>query len=79
MVASVEMGSVEADYENGVLKPVQPLRLRQGERVALTVQRRPDASRWDLDRLSRTSGLADQELASAGLEEWAQALKEPAQ
>lgn len=69
------MDSVEAEYQDGVLRPVKPLRLRQGERVAITVRRQPDSSRWDLDRLSRTSGRQDRELASAGLEQWAEALK----
>jgi predicted DNA-binding antitoxin AbrB/MazE fold protein len=69
------MTSVDAEYQDGVLRPVSPLRLRQGERVHLIVQRQPDPSRWDLGRLAKTSGTEDQELASAGLEDWAQSLK----
>lgn len=69
------MGSVEAEYEKGVLRPVKPLKLRQGERVDVIVRRQPDPSRWDLARLAKTSGLEDRELASAGLEEWADSLK----
>lgn len=69
------MTSVEAEYENGVLRPVRPLGLRQGERVHIIVKRQPDPSRWDLGRLAKTSGSEDRELAAAGLEEWAQALK----
>jgi predicted DNA-binding antitoxin AbrB/MazE fold protein len=30
--------SIEADYENGVLKPVEPLPLKEHERVRLTIQ-----------------------------------------
>ena len=30
---------IEADYEDGVLRPTKPLRLRQGERVSLVVLR----------------------------------------
>lgn len=46
------VASVEADYENGVLRPVKPLRLRSGERVHIIVRRRADPARWDLDRLA---------------------------
>lgn len=33
--------TLEATYENGVLKPAQPLPLREHERVQVTVVRRP--------------------------------------
>ena len=33
--------TVEAIYENGVLKPVQPLPLREQEKVTITVHVRP--------------------------------------
>jgi len=69
------MASVEAEYENGVLRPRKPLRLRQGERVHIIVTRQPDPSRWDLGRLAGTAGTEDRELAAAGLEEWADGLK----
>jgi len=69
------MASVEAEYENGVLRPMKPLRLQPGERVHIIVQRQADASRWDLKRLANVSD-EDQELARAGLDEWGQALKE---
>jgi predicted DNA-binding antitoxin AbrB/MazE fold protein len=71
------MASVEAEYENGVLRPATPLRLRPGERVHIIVQRQPDASRWDLERLASVSD-DDRELAAAGLDEWGQALKDEA-
>ena len=64
---------VEALYENGTLKPAKPLNLRQGERVALIVVRRPDASRWDLARLASIPS-EDEDLAAQGLDEWAAAL-----
>ena len=67
------MRPVDALYENGLLRPVSPLPLRSGERVALIVVRRPDASRWDLARLVAHAD-DDLALAEAGLEEWAAAL-----
>jgi predicted DNA-binding antitoxin AbrB/MazE fold protein len=67
------MGPVDALYENGVLRPVSPLPLRAGERVALIVVRRPDASRWDPTRLA-AHAIDDLALAQAGLDEWAAAL-----
>ena len=45
---------VEAQYEDGVLRPAERLSLRSGERVNLIVVRRPDPGRWDLARLART-------------------------
>ena len=67
------MRPVEALYENGFLRPVSPLPLRSGERVALIVVRRPDPTRWDLSRLG-AHGDVDLALAEAGLDEWAAAL-----
>lgn len=65
--------SVEAQYENGVLRPTERLGLRAGERVSIIVVRRPDPARWDLARLAKT-GVED-ELADQGLAEWARALE----
>jgi predicted DNA-binding antitoxin AbrB/MazE fold protein len=42
--------TIEAIYENGVLKPVQPLPLKEQERVQLTVHA---ASQW----VSETAGM----------------------
>ncbi len=42
--------TVEAIYENGVLKPVQPLPLKKQERVQVTVH---TASQW----VSETAGM----------------------
>lgn len=67
------MGPVEASYENGMLRPAKPLPLRAGERVAVIVVRRPNASRWDLARLAATSG-DDEALREAGLHGWAAGL-----
>ena len=64
---------MEADYQDGVLKPRTPLRLRPGERVQIIVVRRPDPARWNLEKLSR-GGREDEELAGAGLDEWSTAL-----
>jgi predicted DNA-binding antitoxin AbrB/MazE fold protein len=68
------MGPIEAFYEGGLLRPISPLPLRSGERVAVIVMRRPDASRWNLERLA-THGDDDLALAEAGLDEWAAALE----
>jgi predicted DNA-binding antitoxin AbrB/MazE fold protein len=64
---------VDARYEDGILRPDRPLRLRPGERVAVIVVRRPDPARWDFARLAATSR-DDADLAGAGLDEWARAL-----
>lgn len=67
------MRTIEALYEDGLLKPETPLSLRPGERVALIVVRHPDPQRWDLDRLAKG---ADEDLALSeqGLSEWSEAL-----
>jgi predicted DNA-binding antitoxin AbrB/MazE fold protein len=62
---------VEAQYEDGVLRPAERLGLRPGERVNLIVVRRPDPSRWDLARLAKTVKDEDRDLAEQGLAEWA--------
>jgi len=69
------MASVEAEYQDGVLRPMKPLRLQPGERVHITVKRQPDAARWNLERLAKVSD-EDLALASAGIADWAQALKD---
>jgi predicted DNA-binding antitoxin AbrB/MazE fold protein len=66
---------VEAQYENGVLRPVERLGLRPGECVKLIVMRRPDPSRWDLARLARTGNGDDLPLAEQGLAEWTSSLE----
>ena len=65
---------VEAQYEDGVLRPVERLGLRSGERVSLIVVRRPDPRRWDLARLSSTSNQEDLSLSEQGLGAWASSL-----
>lgn len=67
--------SVEAHYEDGVLRPAEPLGLRPGERVKLIVMRRPDPSRWDFARLAETGNGDDHALAEQGLAEWASSLE----
>ena len=67
------MRPVDALYENGLLRPMSPLPLRSGERVALIVVRRPDPRRWDFTRLAAHAD-DDLALAEAGLDEWAAAL-----
>ena len=71
------MRLVEAQYENGVLRPVERLGLRPGERVNLMVMRRPDPRRWDLARLSSHSNQEDVSLAEQGLSDWADSLESP--
>ncbi len=68
------MRTVEARYEEGLLKPETPLSLRNGERVALIVVRRPDSRRWNLDRLAKNADGEDLTLAEQGLAEWTEAL-----
>ena len=68
------MAVIEAEYENGVLRPMRRLPLRPGERVGIVVLRHPDPARWDLARLGKHSGDDEQKLAEEGLADWAAAL-----
>ncbi len=63
--------SVEAQYENGVLRPTERLGLRSGERVNLIVVRRPDPLRWDLAKLANAGNHDDLSLTEQGLADWA--------
>jgi len=65
------MRPIEADYRDGVLRPTKPL--QQSERWLFVVLRRPDSSRWSLERLAR-SGADEEALAREGMENWASAL-----
>ncbi len=68
------MRTIEARFEEGLLRPERPLSLQQGERVALIVVRHPDPKRWDLERLAGSEVDEDSTLAEQGLAEWAAAL-----
>jgi len=68
------MELIDAEFDDGVLRPARHLALRQGERVGLLVVRRPDPARWDLARLSKTAGADGRALAEEGLADWAAAL-----
>ena len=46
------MKPVEASYEKGLLRPAKPLPLGEGEHVRLIVVRKPDPTRWDLDKIA---------------------------
>ena len=65
------MRVIEAQYEGGVLRPVEQLSLRPGERVKLIVVRNPDPNRWDLAKLAKTANGEDLAMAELGLAEWA--------
>jgi predicted DNA-binding antitoxin AbrB/MazE fold protein len=69
------MRPVEATYENGLLKPEHPLQLRPGERVGVILVRRPDPSRWDLERIAAAVGSEDDELAALGVDDWSAELE----
>lgn len=62
---------MEAQYDDGVLRPAERLSLRPGERVNLIVVRLPDRSRWDLTKLAKAANGDDVALAEQGLAQWA--------
>ena len=68
------MRVIEARYDQGLLKPCEPLALRAGETVGLIVVRLPDPKRWNLERLRKSSTAEDAALAEQGLGDWAAGL-----
>ena len=50
------MITVEATYENGVLKPAQPLPLKEHEKVQITVQPASEIAPVDLEEAKRIVG-----------------------
>ena len=68
------MEVIEAEFNDGVLRPMRHLPLRPGERVGIVVVRRPDPSRWDLARLSKAVP-EEQALTEQGLDDWETALR----
>lgn len=56
-----------------MLRPLNDLPLRQGERVNLIVLRQPDSSRWNLERLASEPS-TDIDLAEESIEDWAERL-----
>lgn len=65
---------VEAQFEDGVLRPSEQLGFRSGERVNIIVVRRPDPGRWDLAKLAKAGSEDDLALAEQGGAEWASTL-----
>ena len=69
------MRLIEARYEEGMLKPVEPLALHSGESVNIIVVRRADPSRWRINRLAMSGDAEDIALAEQGIEDWAAMLE----
>src|SRR5215475_798799 len=65
---------VDAQYEHGVLRPLEQLNLRPGERVSIIVVWQPDPARWDLTKLA-TKNEEDILLAEKGLSKWSSGLE----
>lgn len=58
-------GTVEAVFQDGVLRPAQPLELSEGDRVRLTIERVTQASPDEILRLARQvyEGLSQKDIA----------------
>ena len=67
------MNPIDAEYDDGVLRPARRLALQPGERVSLIVLRRADPARWDLKRLAAHAD-EDAALAAEGLAAWDESL-----
>jgi predicted DNA-binding antitoxin AbrB/MazE fold protein len=70
------MRFIEARYDQGMLKPAEPLALRSGESVHLIVVRRADPKRWDIRRLAEAGSAEEVALAEQGIENWLEKLDE---
>ena len=64
--------TIEAIYENGVLRPLEPLDLEEQEQVSITIADEPDEPEWlDVEFLREIASEADD---SISLEEVRQAM-----
>ena len=65
------MRTFEVRYEDGVLKPKEPLPFSSGENLSVTLVRPPDPKRWE--RWEKAAAQTDEEkyLTESGLDEWA--------
>jgi predicted DNA-binding antitoxin AbrB/MazE fold protein len=70
------MRTFEVLYEDGVLKPEQPLPFSPGQKLNITVVFPSDPKRWDLARLAEPPSDDEKYLTEAGLKEWADMLDE---
>jgi predicted DNA-binding antitoxin AbrB/MazE fold protein len=57
-------------YEDGVLKPAEPLPFVPGEDLNVTLVRPPDPKRWDLARLAEPPSDDERYLTESGLGSW---------
>ena len=64
------MKTFQVRYENGVLKPMQPLPFFPGETLNVTLVRPPDPRRWE--RWAKAVAQTDDEkcLTESGVDEW---------
>jgi predicted DNA-binding antitoxin AbrB/MazE fold protein len=64
------MRTFEVRYEDGVLKPKEPLPFPSGESLKVTLVRPPDPKRWE--RWEKASAPTEEEkyLTESGLDEW---------
>lgn len=72
MLGCPSMRTFDATVRAGALLPSEDLALPEGEMIRLVMVRRPDPARWELARLAHRD--EDDDLAEAGLREWAAAL-----
>ena len=70
------MRTFEVLYEDGVLKPEQPLPFSPGQKLNVTVVGQPDPKRWDLARLAEPPSNDEKYLTETGLKEWVGMLDE---
>ena len=63
------MRTFEVLYEDGVLKPEQPLPFSPGQKLNVTVVSPPDPKKWDLARLAEPPSDDEKYLTDSGLKE----------
>jgi predicted DNA-binding antitoxin AbrB/MazE fold protein len=69
------MRTFEVRYEDGVLKPKEPLPFSSGEKLSVTLVRPSDPKRWE--RWENASAQTEEEkyLVGSGLDAWSAALE----
>jgi len=61
--------TVEAIYQNGIIKPLTALRLRENERIKLQIERRPDDTQETTRNIVHLHGIWKDHLTAADKKE----------
>ncbi len=62
--------TVEAIYQNGIIKPLTALRLQENEHIRLRIERHPDNTQEEIRNIVHLRGIWKDHLTAADKEDW---------